>query len=383
MEVLILDTGMRGDPSAFPADVRRDQVAGAGGSTYAQVQQMPRLQAEEIMAAGVARLVGELHAQRRFDAVLGIGGYDGTLLATSGMRALPFGVPKLMVSAMACGRVRFGEYVGTKDIMIFPSVVDFLGTNELICKVLDNAVGAIAGMVEAGVRPEVTSTDLVAVTMYGQTTPAAMAGKPLFDAAGLTLVPFHPNGVGGQAMEEFVGRSGFKAVWDLTTQELSDQYLTGRPSGGPHRLEAAGKCGLPQMVVPGCVDFVWGAPQTMARQFPGRLTHQFNPQVLLVKLTPDEVAHVAQGMAEKLNRSQGPTSLALPLRGVSMFDASGGPLHQPEVNTALFDSLRTFVDARVVEVLEVDAHINDPVFARTCATRLIEMLRSLDEPGVL
>jgi uncharacterized protein (UPF0261 family) len=292
------------------------------------------------------------------------------------MRALPFGVPKLMVSSMACGDLPFGDYVGTKDVMILPSVVDFLGTNELVCKVLDNAVGAIVGMAQADVEPEVVSKNLVAVTMYGQTTPAAMAAKPQFDAAGLALVPFHPNGVGGDAMEAFVRQRVFRAVWDLTTQELSDQHVMGRPSGGAERLETAGQLGIPQVVVPGCVDFVWGTPEAMHRRFPGRLTYRFNPQVLLIKLTLDEVTSVAERMAEKLNRAHGPVTLALPLQGVSMFDGQGGPLHQPEVNLALFRTLRARIDDRSVELLEVDAHVNDPAFAKVCAERLIELLDS-------
>lgn len=373
--VIVLDTSMRGDVQALPDGIRRDEVAIAGGSTYAEVQEMPRLRAEEIMIAGVAELVTRLYAQRRFHGVIGIGGSDGTLLATAGMRCLPFGVPKLMISAMACGNTRFGDYVGTKDVMILPSVVDFIGTNEIICKVLDNAVGALLGMVEAGVQPTVASKNLVAVTMYGQTMPAAMAGRPLLEAAGLTPIAFHPNGVGGEAMEEFIRQGVFVAVWDLTTQELSDQYLMERPSGGPARLETAGKYGLPQVVVPGCVDFVWGAPEVMNQRFPGRITYQFNPQVQLVKLTPDEVAGVARKMADKLNRSHGTTALVLPLRGVSMFDAAAGPLYQPEVNAALFATLRTHVGTQV-EMVEVDAHINDPVFAKVCVTRLIEMFRS-------
>jgi uncharacterized protein (UPF0261 family) len=290
------------------------------------------------------------------------------------MRALPFGVPKLMVSSMACGDLPFGDYVGIKDVMILPSVIDFLGPNELACKVLDNAVGAIVGMAEADVEPEVVSQNLVAVTMYGQTTPAAMAAKPLFDAAGLTLVAFHPNGVGGDAMEAFVRQRIFRAVWDLTTQELSDRHVMGRPSGGAERLETAGRLGIPQVVVPGCVDFVWGTPEAMHRRFPRRMTYRFNPRVLLVKLSPDEVTAVAERMAEKLNRAQGPVTLALPLQGVSMFDGKGGPLHRPEVNQALFRTLRARIDDRSVEVLEVDAHVNDPVFAKVCAGRLIELL---------
>jgi uncharacterized protein (UPF0261 family) len=383
MNVLVLDTGMRGDVDVLRADIRRDQVARAGGSSYALVQEMPRLQAEAIMADGVATLVNELYTQGRFDAVMGIGGFDGTLLATAGMRSLPFGVPKLMVSAMACGEIPFGDYVGTKDITIVPSVVDLAGTNELICKVLDNAVGALVGMVQVGIKPTVTAKNLVAVSMYGQTTPAAMAGRPLLRAAGLTPVAFHPNGVGGKAMEEFIHQGVFVALWDLTTQELSDQHLTGRPSGGLSRLETAGKCGLPQVVVPGCVDFVWGTPEVMAQRFPNRLTYQYNPRVQLVKLMPEEVVAVAQRMAEKLNQSRGPTALALPLRGVSMFDAPGGPLHQPEVTAALFDTLRAHVDARLVDTLEIDAHINDAGFARICVTTLIDMLRSQHSQTIL
>ncbi len=372
-KVLVLDPGMRGDTKECVPEINRSRVAAAAGCSYEEVLHEPRHRAVEIMTAGTAALVKQLYAERAFQGVIALGGFDGSLMATAAMRELPIGVPKLMVSAMACGRMQFGEYVGTKDVMILPSVTDLLGVNEITCKLLRNAAGAISGMIDAGVEAEITGKNLVAATVFGQTTPAAMTGKAFLEAAGLNLVAFHPNGAGGAAMEELIRRKAFSGVWDLTLQELSDQVVMHRFAGGEHRLEAAGEMGLPQIVVPGCVDFVWGPPEAMRERFDKRLAYLFNRSVLLVKLSSEEIRSAARLIASKLNCARGPVAVMLPLRGVSMFDFPGGPFVQPALNQALFEELKSRLRPSI-PVREIDAHINDPIFASSCVSRLIELI---------
>lgn len=374
-QVLVLDASMRGSAQPRLADIDREMVAAAAGSSYERVLREPHHQAEEIMTAGTVNLVRQLYEQHRIDAVMGLGGFDGTLMATAAMRELPIGVPKLVVSAAACGHVRFGAYVGTKDILVLPSVTDILGINEILCKILDNAVGAVSGMLDAEVKPEITQRNLIAATVYGQTTPAGLNGKCLLEAAGFRMVAFHPNGVGGAAMEELIRQNVFAGVWDLTPQELSDQVVMNRPSGGEKRLEAAADLGIPQVVVPGCLDFVWDSPEVMRQRFGDRPTYLFNPFVLLVKLSLEEGRAVARLLAAKLNRCRGPVAVMLPLRGISMFDFPGGPFCQPGLNEALFEELKFHLD-RSIPLYEIDAHINDPDFSSACAFRQLELLGS-------
>jgi len=282
-------------------------------------------------------------------------------------------MPKLLVSAMACGAIQFGEYVGTKDITIMPSVADLLGVNEITAKMLTNAAGAICGMIDAAVDAHVSAGNLVAATVFGQTTPAGMAGKTLLNTAGLEMVAFHPNGAGGTAMEELLRKKVFRAVWDLTIQELSD-YIVNRSASGEHRLEAASEMGIPQVVVPGCVDFVWGDPMAMRRRFRSRRQHLFNRRVLLVKLTGPEIKLTAQLIASRLNRSRGPVAVVLPRHGLSMFDFPGGPFVEPGLLHTLFQELKEKLKPGI-SVIELDAHINDPIVASTCVGRLIEFLK--------
>lgn len=368
---------MRGEKACRSADVTPQEVARAAGCDYRKLVNLVRKKAAEVMMKGVASVVRDLYRQRQFRGVLGIGGSDGTLLATAGMRELPVGVPKLMISAMACGRQLFGSFVGTKDVIMMPSVADICGVNPISKRIFDNAVAAMVGMLEVPSQKSVGTDSLIGVTMYGQTTPAAMMGKALLKKEGYQVVAFHPNGVGGKAMDEFIKQGLFRAVWELTPHEVGDEYISQIHSAGLERMEAAGTLGIPQVVVPGCMDFIWGTPgfpDMLESRYAGRQSYPFNPDVLLVKLTPEEIKVAARALAEKINRSRGPIALVIPLRGISQFDHLGEALYNPELESLLFKQLKEQVSPRVQPV-ELDAHINDPLLASTCASLLLQMLR--------
>ncbi|MBI2843969.1 MAG: Tm-1-like ATP-binding domain-containing protein [Armatimonadetes bacterium] len=376
--VLVLDSGMSGEAVGVKPDVTRQEVAEAAGRTYESLEGIGRNAAEEIMARGVAGIVKHLYDERQFDGALAIGGSDGTLLASAGMRQLPIGVPKLIVSAMACGPTQFGHYVGTKDITIMPSVVDVAGLNPITRGIFDNAVAAICGMVDENRGIRLAEGRFVGLTMFGQTTPCGTVGKAILEKAGYETIIFHPNGTGGFVMEELIEEGAFCGVWDLTTQEISDEIVFGRSPAGPDRLTCScdARC-APRLVVPGCVDFIWGAPEQIER-FRGRRTYQFNSKVMLGKLTDAEMIEVADSMADRLNRCCSSVAAVFPLKGISMFDKEGEEFYDPDLDGLLFKRLRAGLDPRI-ELIEVDAHINDPRFAEACVSLLMEMIRSIRE----
>ncbi len=371
---LLIDISMAGDPlNVFP-DVSRDQVAKAAGSSAAEVTKLGRGEACEMMQRGLTPVLKQLYTCGKIAGALAIGGSDGAITAAVPMQGLPIGVPKLLISPAAQGRTPFGPYVGTSDMIIMHSIVDILGINQISRKIFDGAVAAILGMVRAGVSTELHGGRQIAATMYGNTTPAVMRAKKIIESHGYDLVVFHSNGTGGRAMEELIDRGFFEAVFDFTTHEITDDLFDGFHTSGPHRLEAAGRLGLPQLIVPGCVDFlIRETKEKLTGKYRRRKSYHFNPVISLVRATHSEMATVGRAMAEKLNRAKGQTTVLIPLRGFSMYAKPGGPLHDPKGDCAFIASLTHNLKPSI-RVLEEDAWINDPRFADRAAALLLEML---------
>ncbi len=371
---VVVDIGMAGAPLATAADVSRDEVARAAGSSAAEVARLGRGEAVEVMRRGLVPVLARIHASGRISGVLAIGGSDGAIAAAMAMQALPTGVPKLLVSPATQGQTPFGPFVGTSDMTIMHSVVDILGINQISRKIFDNAVAAILGMVRANVATDLRAGRQIAATMYGNTTPAVMRAKQVLERRGYEVVVFHPNGTGGRAMEDLVDRGLFDGVLDFTTHEITDELHGGFHAAGPHRLEAAGRMGIPQLVVPGCVDFLIRETQRCLRgKYRSRRSYHFNPVLSLVRASRSEMIEVGRVMAHKLNAARGPTTVLIPRRGFSMYARPGGPLHDERSDRAFVASLRRHL-APGVRVLEEDAWINDPGFADRAATLLLEML---------
>ena len=374
-KTLVIDDGMLNPPLAVKPDITQETVAEAAGSSFEIVKGLGRGSAEEIMMKGVAKILKDLYAAGRFDGVISIGGMDGALLASAGMRELPIGVPKLIVTPEAQGTQRFGTYVGTKDLMMMHSVVDILGVNEISKKIFDVAIGAIVGMVEANVSSKIAwGKNLIATTMFGNTTPAVMRAKSLLEEKGYEMVVFHPNGTGGRAMEELIEQGAFTAVLDMTPHEVTGGLFGGAYPGGPHRLEVAGEKGVPQIVVPGCIDFLaLGSFNSLPAKYKKRKVYYFNPARTIVKLTKGEMTAIGEVMADKLNKAIGPTVVAIPLGGFNMYSHEGEALYDPEVDRAFIKTLKKHLKPQI-KVIEVDAHINDPVFAETVVPILTGMI---------
>ncbi len=374
VKTLVMDTGLRGTPQGVQADVTREQLAAASGSTVDKLAAMGRGEAIEVMVKGISKVVKELYGQGRFQGIMAIGGLDGALLTAGAMRTLPLGVPKLLLTPVAQGKQQFGPFVGTTDMVVMHSVIDILGVNEISRKIFDTAVGAMAGMLRMDVSTKIEGKNVIAMTMYGNTTPAAELAKKLFEERGYEVVVFHPNGTGGMSMEEMIDQGLFNGVFDLTTHEITDWMYNGLHAGGPTRLDAAARTGVPQVVVPGCVDFILMGPiDKLEPEFRKRKTYNFNPAVSLVSTTKEEMEHIASVMAEKLNRSKGPVLVLIPLRGFSMYCHPGEPMFDPERDKAFINALKSKLDPRI-SVLEVDAHINDPLFAETSVSQLAKLM---------
>jgi uncharacterized protein (UPF0261 family) len=399
VDCLVLDAGVL-KPPLFAPDIPREEVyAAAGTSIDAICAAGDRGKAITVAAQGVAVIAQRLHAEGKLEGVLGLGGSAGTTIATAAMRALPFGVPKLMVSTMASGQVR--PYVGVRDVCMMYSVVDLSGLNRISRTVLQNAAFGMTGMVKresehrqqtvesagpdrqqrvesvAGHRHQTADSadrPLVTATMFGVTTPCVEAARALVEQAGYEVLVFHATGTGGQTMEAFISDGLITGVLDVTTTELADELVGGVLSAGPDRLTAAGLRGVPQVIGLGALDMVnFGPPDTVPEKFRGRRFYQHNPTVTLMRTTPDENDRLGKEIALKASAAKGPTAVYVPLRGVSALDREGQPFWWPEADRALFESLRLWMSPHV-RLVELDLHVNDAEFARQMAEGLLEML---------
>ncbi len=372
-QVLVMDTGILDFP-AFKPDLSRDEVAQAVGTHIEElIRNREKGRAIQAMAEGSKKIVQQLYREGRIAGVIGLGGAQGTEIGTSAMRALPLGFPKLMVSTVASGYAQFGTYVGTKDLLMMHSVVDILGLNVFSRMILSNAAGAMMGMVERGAKIEKPEKKQIGMTIYGTTTPGCMVAKAYLESKGFEVVAFHPNGTGGRAMEEMVEEGILNGVLDMTTHELIDELVGGLHRAGPNRLEAAGRKGVPQVVVPGSIDFiVTGPASSLSPEYRNRKYIPHNPSITLVRASSEEMETIGKIMASKLNEAKGPTIVMIPLRGFSYPNRKGETLYDEEGNQAFIKTLKR--NLKGVKVIEIDAHINDPEFAKEAAQTMEKLL---------
>jgi uncharacterized protein (UPF0261 family) len=372
MRTMMIDVGVLGRPS-FAADISQAEVAAAANEDLVALQkERDRGRSVTAMALGATVILARLHAQGAIHGVVALGGSAGTTIATAAMRALPYGFPKLMVSTLAAGDTK--PYVGTKDICMMPSVLDISGLNHVSRRILNNAAGAICGMVAAEPDRALDDKPMIAATMFGVTTPCVTAARRILEERGYEILVFHATGTGGQAMEQLIEDGAIQAVLDLTTTELADELAGGVMSAGPHRLEAAGRKGIPQLVCPGAIDMVnFGPVETVPVQFRSRKLYAHNPTVTLMRTTPEECAEIGRITATRLNRASGPVTVLIPLQGVSAIDKPGGPFYSPEALNAYCRAVKATLSS-AIKLVELDAHINDEGFARTAVELLLKSL---------
>ena len=366
---LVLDTGILGgrDPLSPVPDFPADEIAKAGGEDRAWLASRAsergiRDRGVRAMAGGSGKILRQLHDAGRISGVIGLGGAQGTEICTAAMRALPLGVPKLMVSTVASGRTPFGIYTGTRDITIMHSVVDILGLNALTRCILGNAAGAVAGMADAASEIEERKLPRVGITLYGQTTPAGLAIKTHLEARGYEVFAFHSNGTGGKAMEELAVEGFLDGLFDLSTHELTDEIFGGIHAGDGQRLVAGGQKGTPRLVVPGGLDVITlGEPHTVPEEYRAQPSVPHNPHITLVRVSARQMTLVAAVMAQRLNEARGPVAVAVPMGGWSYYNREGLIFYDAEANQAFLTALREQL-REDIPIHEFNAHVNDPEF---------------------
>ena len=347
-------------PSKAKADVSAREIARHHPKGEAAVLGLTdRGAAVGAMAEALARY---MVSRRDVGAVLGLGGSGNTVMVTTAMRALPVGVPKLMVSTVASGNV--AAYVGPSDIAMMHAVVDVAGLNAISRKVIANAAHAAAGMALNVVKRGKADRPGVGLTMFGVTTPCITQIRARIEKEFECFV-FHATGTGGQSMEKLVDSGLLESVIDITTTEVADHLFGGILPCTEDRFGSIIRTKIPYVGSVGAVDMVnFGARDTVPKTFEGRKFYIHNPQVTLMRTTPGENHAIGTWIVERLNRMMGPVRFLLPLKGVSAIDAAGQPFHDVEADAALFAAIREgWVAARNRKLVEVDAHINDPGFA--------------------
>ena len=369
---LLIDVGTGAEPAVHP-DVSRAEVAAAGGIDLAAiVARGDRGECVMAMAEAAPRLLERLAGDGRIQGVISLGGGGGTAIASAAMRALPIGFPKLIVSTLASGNT--AHYVGTSDIAMMPAVVDVQGLNRISRIIFARAAGAICGMVEADVAAG-DQKPVVVASMFGNTTKCLDAAIPLLEQAGYEVLVFHATGTGGRAMESLIASGLVAGVFDVTTTELADELVGGVLSAGPERLDAAAKHGVPAIVAPGCLDMVnFGEQASVPSKFYDRHFYVHNPQVTLMRTTPEECMALGRMVAAKVNASRGPVTVLMPRRGISVIGLAGGPFHDPKADEALCSALENGLRPDIPRVT-LDCDINDPAFARACVEALLVNIR--------
>ncbi len=377
VRTVTVDVGILGTPK-LAADVSRATVASkAGVDLESLVAGKDRGTAVTAMAEGARRVLADLWAAGSVDAVLALGGTGGTTLASHAFRDLPIGVPKVIVSTVASGATQ--PYIGESDLILMPSVVDVSGVNRLSAEILANAAAAIAGMARRAPVSIDGGRRLIAASMFGVTTPCVERARGLLEEAGDEVVVFHMTGAGGRSMERLIREGHVSGVLDVTTTELADDLVGGVFSAGPDRLTAAAAAGIPQVVSVGALDMVnFGPRETVPAEFESRRLLVHNASVTLMRTTPDECAELGTRLARRVSASRGPVSVVLPLRGISAVAVADGPFYDPAADEALFSAIRSEIDRERVDLVELDAAINDPIVADTMTALL---LGALAEPA--
>jgi uncharacterized protein (UPF0261 family) len=370
---LVINTAVMGEP-AFAPDVAAERVAEAGGAPLAALRaKADRGEAMTVMTRGIIVVVKDLFDAGRVDGVLAMGGSAATVIGAAAMRALPVGVPKVMVSTLASGDVK--PYVGTKDVVMIHSVVDVAGVNGVSARIYANAAGAVVGMVETP-PPAIAEKPLIAASMFGNTTPVVTRCRETFERRGYEVLVFHAVGTGGQTMEDLIRAGYVSGVADITPTEWADELVGGVLTAGPERMDAAPEANLPLVIAPGCLDMVnFWARDTVPEKYSERLFYEWNSNVTLMRTTPEENEELGRILAAKANKSQGPVAFFLPLQGVSMLDAPGKEFWWPAADQALFQAVKRSRRPDI-PVYELDLNINDEAFADALADKLLEFLGS-------
>jgi uncharacterized protein (UPF0261 family) len=368
-EALLIDVGTGSDPGVRP-EVSRFEVAEAGGVDLQPIlDRRDRGECVAAMTRAAPILLERLVENGTIEGVISLGGGGGTAIATAAMRVLPVGFPKVMVSTLASGNT--AHYVGMRDIVMIPSIVDVSGLNSVSRTIFTRAAGAISGMVDSKVDIS-DARPIIAASMFGNTTDLVSMAREQLEAAGYEVLVFHATGTGGRTMEALVESGMVAGVLDVTTTEWADQLVGGVLAAGPDRLDAMTRARVPAVIAPGCLDMVnFGERDTLPEEFEDRAIYQHNPQVTLVRTSADECDQLGRILARKANANGSSTAILIPTRAISVISAPGGVFHDADADARLFNAIREEAE---VEVQELEVEINSEEFANACVGKLLELI---------
>ena len=371
LNVLLVDVSTQSTPTV-EVDVAAADVLSGGNESLEQLRG-DRGACVAAMGRAAAQVVSRLASEGNIQGIISLGGGGGTSIATTAMRTLPVGFPKLMVSTVASGDT--SNYIASKDIVMFPSVVDVAGLNRVSRTIFAQAAAAIGAMVDAD--PQSHSTrPLVVASMFGNTTKCIEIAKSTLESAGFEVLVFHATGSGGRAMEDLIASGMVDGVLDITTTELADELLGGIMSAGPTRLTAAGIANIPAVIAPGCLDMAnFGPIHTLPDRYRSRTIYQHNPDNTLVRTNSQDCRQLGKTLAERVNAYSGPVTVMIPTKAISVISAKAQPFCDPEADNELFDAIQQTSKP----VVRIDAEINEMEFASAAAKELLRLMRNANK----
>lgn len=384
--VILLDINTGGNPSIAP-DISAKEVAKAAGGNIEEIRKMKDTgNASAILIKGAIKKVKNLLENKELDGILSIGGASNTVMATTIMKSLPFGIPKVMISSTAAMPAYAGGYFGTKDIAILHSVVDIAGLNPLVKDILQRGAGVICGMVEMGqgvnsLLKKVRKKDLIALTEFKFSEDCCSHIRHLLEEKGFEVIPFHAQGIGDRAMEDLIEDGLFQGVMDIVPAGVGEELLGGNRAAGPNRLEKAGQVGIPQIITPCGFDMLSCGPLERGdRSDPLWISKDIKNRKLFIpdafrvqaRTTSQELREIAREVAKKLNRSKGPVIFLIPLKGWSSLDQEGMPLYDPEADQAFYHELKTRLDPKI-SIVELDLYLNTHKFAEETVSQFLNL----------
>lgn len=371
--VLTVNVGVMGSTTLFPVDVEAVEVCEAGGGNLPEVRSKnDRGLAMEVMGRGAAKVLTALFKQKDFRGLIGMGGGSGTYVTLKAVQSMPLGLPKICISTLASKDL--SDLIGVKDVLLMPSVVDVAALNSIIKPIIQQAAAALVAMSTVQIQKDAIPTQRIAISVFGNTSVCVDHCTALLERRGYEVMTFHANGLGGKAMESLTQENCFAGILDITTTELADELCGGICSAGTDRLEAAGKLGIPQVVVPGCLDMVnFGTVDSVPERYRNRQLYSWVPTVTLMRTNSEENKALGGILAAKLNHAAGEVRVLFPQKGLSQMDAEGNSFYNPEVNEVLSDAIREKLKPEIA-FESLPFHINDRAFAEEAVVRLLEMM---------
>lgn len=371
--IIAINLGIHKTEVDFPIDIDAEEIAEKGDASLGDLREgSDRGKALEAMANGAFNIIQSLSEDFIIKGIIGMGGGGGTYVVLKAMQSLPLGIPKLCLSTVATKDLSL--QVGAKDIVLMPSIVDIAGLNRISRMLIKQAAAAIVGMASVNLEDVSFTKKTIAISMFGNTTECVNYCVDLLEAEGFEVLCFHAVGSGGRTMEALILEGLIDGVLDITTTELADELCKGICSAGDKRLEAAGLMGIPQVVVPGCLDMVnFAHKNTIPQKYADRLLYEWAPDVTLMRTNKIENEELGRTIAQKLNKAKGNVAVLLPLGGISIVSREGGPFYDAEADDALFSSLKRILNP-AIEVREMNCNINDVNFAKEAVNTLLSIL---------